>query len=293
MRRTYFLAGAVAAPFALAASPLVAAPAPALVRMESRTGGRLGVACYDLKRGVLIASYRNDERFPMCSTFKLLLAGCVLQRVDRGKERLERLIPYAQNDLQEYGPVTKANVGRGALSVETLLAAAVEVSDNTAANLLITSVGGPAALTHWLRGIGDMHTRLDRMEPELNTSLPNDVRDTTTPASMAQDVHALLFGNVLSTASQQRLRRWLEGSTTGTTLLRAGFPKVWTVGDKTGMGGPHNRYGDSSTRNDVAVAWIPNRKPIIAAVFLEGAAFAAEKRDAAIAEVGKYLATLV
>jgi len=145
--------------------------------MERKLGGRVGVAALDVRTGRRLA-YRADERFPMCSTFKWLLAAQVLSRVDAGQEQLARVVPYSKADLLDYAPVTRAHVGEGAMKVKELLAAAIQYSDNTAANLLLSAAGGPAALTSYLRQLGDPSTRLDRMEPDLNSALPGDVRDT-------------------------------------------------------------------------------------------------------------------
>jgi beta-lactamase class A len=179
------------------------------------------------------------------------------------------------------------------MTVTQLCKAAIEYSDNTAANLLLRSLGGPQAVTRYARSIGDAHTRLDRMEPELNTSIPGDPRDTTTPASMADDMRRILLGTTLSTASRGLLRGWLVNSRTGDTCLRAGMPRSWIVGDKTGTGGPHNSFGDSSTRNDIAIAWPPARRPIVVTAYLSGAQLRAEQRDAALANVGKTVSRLL
>lgn len=175
-----------------------------LMALEARSGRRLGVAALDTVTGRRVA-HRAGERFAMCSTFKLALAGAVLASVDAGKESLDRRVAYTSADLLSYAPVTREHAKEGSLTVGALCASAVEVSDNTAANLLLRTLGGPAGFTRFLRALGDDVTRLDRDEPTLNTNEPGDVRDTTTPDAMLATMKALLLGDALSPASRQLL----------------------------------------------------------------------------------------
>ncbi|MDB5411369.1 MAG: putative beta-lactamase [Rhodospirillales bacterium] len=251
-------------------------------RIEAESQGRLGVAILDTASGTR-AGHRADERFPMCSTFKLLAAGTVLARVDAGQERLERHVTIAAGDLVPYSPITEKHVDRAGMSLGELCEAALTVSDNTAGNLLLRSLGGPAALTRYARSLGDAATRLDRIEPDLNEALPDDPRDTTTPAAMLENLRRLAVDDALLPASRQQLIAWLTGSKTGDARLRAGMPKEWRVGDKTGT-------GDRGTTNDVAVIWPPQRAPAIVAAYLTGASPSGEQRDAALAAVGRAVA---
>src|SRR5215471_10283730 len=165
-----------------------------ILSIEQRTGARIGVAALDtasLKR----LDYRSEERFPMCSTFKFLAAAGVLKRVDEKQEKLDRFASYSAKDILEYSPVTKAHLEDGGMLLGALCAAAIEQSDNTAGNLLLDAIGGPMGLTNFSRTLGDKVTRLDRKEPELNTAMPGDERDTTTPAAMCLDMQRLLLGN--------------------------------------------------------------------------------------------------
>jgi beta-lactamase class A len=221
-----------------------------------------------------------NERFAMCSTFKLLLAATVLARVDAGKESLDRRVPYDTSDLLSYAPITRRHASEGGMSVGSLCAAAIQYSDNTAANLLLSTVGGPRGVTHWLRSQGDEITRLDRTEPDLNTNIPDDPRDTTTPAAMVATMRKLLSGNALSPTSRKQLVRWLIGNTTGGARLRAGLDPAWIIGDKTGT-------GDRGAANDVAVIW-PKKgaAPWFVAVFVSTPNARPAERDAEIAEVG-------
>jgi beta-lactamase class A len=250
-----------------------------LGRVETESGGRLGVAVLDTLTGVQVG-HRADERFPMCSTFKLLAAAAVLARVDAGRERLDRRIRFESSDIVVNSAVTKDRVGGDGMSLAELCEAAMTVSDNTAGNLILASLGGPDGLTAYARSLGDTLTRLDRIEPALNEALPGDPRDTTTPAAMLSNLRTLALGTVLSAASRELLTAWLVGNKTGDTRLRAGLPKDWRTGDKTGA-------GERGTTNDVALVWPPQRLPIIISIYLTGTPAASEQRNATLAKVGR------
>jgi beta-lactamase class A len=252
--------------------------------IERSSSGRLGVAVLDTATGAC-AGHRTDERFPMCSTFKLLAVAAVLQRVDAGKENLSRRLTFAAKDILAYSPITGKQADGGSMPLSELCDAAIRYSDNTAANLLLSTIGGPAGVTSFARSIGDTMTRLDRTEPDLNQALPDDSRDTTTPAAMLHNLQALFLGKVLSEDSRIQLQNWMLKNTTGDSCLRAGLPKDWHIGDKTGSGG-------NGTRNDVAVIWPQQRPPVLAAVYLTGAvAISADQRDAVIATVARAIAS--
>jgi beta-lactamase class A len=252
-----------------------------LARIERVSGGRLGVAVLDTGTGAR-AGHRADERFPLCSTFKLLAAAAVLARVDARTEKLDRRIRVEEAALVDYSPLTKPQAG-GDMTLEAICEAAMVVSDNTAANLILDSLGGPAGLTAWLRTVGDPVTRLDRTEPTLNEAVPGDPRDTTTPAAMAATIQKLVLGDALSKASREKLTGWLVGNRTGDARLRAGLPKEFRVGDKTGSGG-------RGSTNDVAVIWPPGRAPVIVAAYLTETTAPPDRRNAALAAVGKAVA---
>jgi len=252
-----------------------------LVELERRHGGRLGIAILDTASQRLITQ-RGDERFALCSTFKALLAAFVLARVDRKQEDLSRMIVYGKEQLVPYSPITEKHTREGGLSVGSICEAAVTLSDNTAANLLLDSVGGPQALTDWLRTLGDDTTRLDRREPELNENRPGDLQDTTTPVAMLNTLRTLVFGSVLSPASRDQLIAWLVSNKTGDQKLRAGLPKGWRVGDKTGS-------GSNNASNDVAVIWPANRAPLIVTVYYTHSRADAGQVNALMAEVGRLM----
>jgi beta-lactamase class A len=256
--------------------------AATLKRLETESGGRLGVAMLDTATGAQIG-HRADERFPMCSTFKALAVSAVLKRVDAGKDNLARRIRFGKSDLVAYSPATEGRIDGDGMSVAELCAAAITLSDNTAANLLLASLGGPAEVTAFVRTLGDQVTRLDRIEPALNEGKVDDPRDTTTPSAMASDFRALVTGDVLSSGSRDQLIAWLVGNKTGDTRLRAGLPPGWRVGDKTGT-------GEQGTANDAAVIWPPQRAPIMLAVYLTQASVSSERQNAVIAAVARAIA---
>jgi beta-lactamase class A len=266
------------------AGPAFARPSP-FAEIERRAKGRLGVMALDVAGGRRLA-YRADERFPMCSTFKLALAACVLARVDAGHEMLSRRIHYTKADLLDYAPTATAHVAEGSMTLGDLCIAAVQLSDNTAANLILREIGGPKALTLWLRSIGDPITRLDRNEPTLNTWAPGEVHDTTTPAATTATLQKILLGTVLSPASRAALIQWMTGTGTGMKRLRAGLPADWKAGDKTGTWSDDAR----GTANDIAIIWPPKGGPILAAAYLALAAVPNGEREAALADVGRVIA---
>ena len=261
-------------------------PATAEARLreiESASGGRLGVQILNTATGARYG-HRADERFPMCSTFKVLASALVLRRVDLGQDRLDRHIRYGREVLIEHSPVTERHVGRG-MTLGELCDATITTSDNAAANLILQSCGGPEALTAYMRTLGDTETRLDRTEPALNEATPGDLRDTTTPAAMTASLRTLLLGDALSPASREQLAAWMVANTTGDTRLRAGLPAGWRVGDKTGAGA-------RGTNNDVGIVWPPGRAPWLVSAYLTDTERPKEQRDAALAQVGRLTAEL-
>lgn len=276
-------AGALLLPLGLPFLARADTPPPArLAAIEAESGGRLGVAVLDTASGRL-AGHRVDERFPLCSTFKMLAAAFVLARVDRGQESLDRRLVFQRADLVTHSPATGQHTGQPGMRMAELCDATVTLSDNTAGNLILDSFGGPAGLTAWLRTLGDKTTRLDRRETALNEAKPGDVRDTTTPAAMAQTMQKILLGQALSPASREQLTAWLIANKTGDQRIRAGLPQNWRVGDKTGS-------GERGTANDVAIVWPPGRAPLLLAVYLTGSTQKPEARSATIAAVAAAVA---
>ncbi|NMJ39626.1 class A beta-lactamase [Roseomonas sp. JC162] len=254
-------------------------------RIERREGGRLGVAVLDLGHR-RAAEHRSGDRFPMASTFKMLAAGAVLARIDAGQDSLDRRIRFGRGDLVTYSPVTEGQVGGEGMTVAALLEAMMTLSDNTAANLLLTAIGGPEGLTAFLRRHGDAVTRLDRMETALNEARPGDPRDTTSPAAMLATMRALTLGEVLSAASRARLVALMEGNRVSGGLFRARLPQGWRIGDRSGAGG-------FNTRGIAAVIWPSGgQAPLLVTAYLaEGPQQTLAARDAVLAEVAAAIFT--
>lgn len=248
---------------------------------EKQLNARMGYAELDLASGQILESYRPHERFPMMSTFKVLLCSAVLSRVDTGQEQLDRRIRYTKRDLVEYSPVTEQHLADG-MTVAELCNATITMSDNTAANLLLSSIGGPQALTSFLRKTGDSMTRLDRNEPELNEARPGDERDTTSPERMAKTLRQLLTGKILTAASQQQLIHWMVEDKVAGPLLRSVLPHGWFIADKTGA-------GERGSRGIVA-ALGPDGKPSrIVVIYLTESTATMNERNKQIAEIGASL----
>ncbi|GAA3469839.1 class A beta-lactamase [Nonomuraea roseola] len=264
-------------------------PAEAAARKELRAlevsfKGRIGAYAVDTATGRTIA-YRSGERFPLLSTFKAVVAAAVLQKARTSEPGLmDKVVKWTAADLKPNSPVTEKHVADG-LTVARLCEAAITLSDNTAANVLLKQIGGPAGLTKYFRTLKDPISRLDRWETELNDWNPKERRDTTTPAVMARDLRALTTGNALHVKDRERLNAWLIGNKTGDARIRAGLPKSWAVGDKTGT---TSAYGAA---NDIAVVW-PGKSgaPIIMSIYTNRKAANAPADEKVIADTATILA---
>jgi beta-lactamase class A len=282
-RRTLLTGGAATA--ALLLLPGTPAQAAAgLRRLERDYDGRIGAVGIDTGTGRTV-THRANERFPLLSTFKALAAAAVLDRA-RGREPglLDRVIHWTAADLLPNSPITAAHVADG-LTVAELCAAAIDYSDNLAANLLLERIGGPAGLTRYARCLGDPVTRLDRWETELNDWSPASPQDTTTPAAMATNLRNLTVGHELHPEDRDRLVGWLRANTTGAARIRAGLPDSWTVGDKTGSA---DAYGAA---NDIAIVHPPTGAPLILAIYTNRTAKNATYDNAVIASAATLLAS--
>jgi beta-lactamase class A len=256
--------------------------ARSLAAIEAKVGGRVGVFALDSGNGREFG-HRPDELFAMCSTFKWVLAAAILARVERGKLSLDERVSYDSKELLDNSPSTSSHVAEGFMTVGALAETAVMVSDNTAANLLLAKLGGPAGFTEFVRSLGDTVTRLDRKEPALNGNEPGDPRDTTSPRAMAGLMRKVLCGDALSPAGREQLLGWLRTCETGNDRLRAGLPRDWVVGDKTGT-------GQRGAVNDVAIAVPPGRAPILIASYLSDGKAGLPALTAAQADIGRLVA---
>ncbi|MCS0602702.1 class A beta-lactamase [Streptomyces sp. LP11] len=290
-RRGLLKAGLALTTTALAATAAAAAPTAAatpadtgeLADLERRHGTRLGVYARNARTGRTL-THRAAERFPMCSTFKAFAAAAVLRdHADRAP--MHRVIHYPPHDILPNSPRTEENLATG-MTVADLCAAAIQYSDNAAGNLLLRELGGPAGLTRFFRSLGDEVSRLDRWEPELNTAIPGDARDTTSPEAIGRTLERLILGRALDGAARERLVGWMQGNTTSGARFRAGLPRDWVVADKTGT-------GDYGTADDLGVAWTTRRTPVVLTVLSTRTAPDAPAVDALVAEAARIAARVV
>ncbi len=291
--RRDFLGAAVVLPLAACAGCTSGAPSAAtstavndlssrLEEVERRYEGRLGVYVPASARSGAIA-YRADERFAFCSTFKAPLVAAVLHQYPTS--HLDTMVRFTRADVNSISPVTEQHVDTG-LTVGQLCDAAIRYSDGTAANLLLTEVGGPTGFTDYLRRLGDNTSRLDQSEPELNRDAPNDTRDTTTPHAIALVFQQLLLGDALPPDKRTLLTDWMTRNTTGGKRIRAAFPADWKVADKTGS-------GDYGRANDVAVVWPPTGMPHVVAIYTDivGGGYDAQPNEAFVADAARVVAS--
>ncbi|OBK15316.1 class A beta-lactamase [Mycobacterium asiaticum] len=251
--------------------------------LERRYGGRVGVYVPETATTTALA-YRADERFAFCSTFKAPLVAAVLHQYPLA--HLDTLVTYTRSDINSTSPVTEQHVGSG-MTVRQLCDAAIRHSDGTAANLLLSQIGGPAGFTGYLRGLGDGVSRLDQAEPELNRDAPTDDRDTTTPRAMASVFQQLVLGDALPADKRTLLVDWMMRNTTGDNRIRAAFPD-WKVADKTGS-------GDYGRTNDVAVAWSPGGVPHVIAIYSDCTAggYDAQPDEAVVADAARIVVSAI
>lgn len=284
----------------MAASTILAMPAAAKpatrrfdaaerLRMLEVGQARLGVCFLDTVTGE-ISGNRIEERFAMCSSFKLAMVAACLREVDKGRLNLDEVLPYSEADLLPWAPVTRMHLAKGGLSIATLAQAAQEMSDGVAANLLVKRLGGPNAVTTKFREMGDTVTRLDRYEPDLGLVLSADTRDTTSPLAYAELVSRILTGSILRGDSRKRLLAWTRSTVTGAARLRAGLPTEWRTGNKTGTG---RDAGTTNKCNDVAITFPPGKNPVIIAAYFDSGEYTEKveaRHEAVLAEVGKIAA---
>lgn len=291
LKRRDFLITSIAVS-SLLSMPATAGPAKrrfdAAERLRALEVGhaRLGVCFLDTVTGE-ISGNRIEERFAMCSTFKLAMVAVCLRESDNGRLNLEEILQYSETDLLPWAPVTRKNLAKGGLSIATLAQAAQEMSDGVAANLLVKRLGGPEVVTAKFREMGDTVTRLDRYEPDLGLVLSADTRDTTSPLAYAQLVSRILTGDILRNNSRERLLEWTRNTTTGARRLRAGLPIEWRTGNKTGTG---RDEGTTNKCNDVAITFPPGKSPVIIAAYFDSGEYSEKveaRHEAVLAEVGK------
>jgi len=270
-------------PFTVHAEPVLGA----IREIEQDLEARVGFFMHDLHTGEVI-TYADGDRFPLNSTFKLLACGALLKQAESGGVSLSDTVLLRDVEIVDYSPAIEAHIrtGRVAIALDDACSMMLSVSDNTASNIVLSALGGPEALTAFLRSIGDQATRLDRWETDLNMAVPGDPRDTTTPRAIAQSVQSMVLGDTLSNASRSKLRSWLSKHRVADALFRASLPSNWFIHDRTGAGG----YG---SRSIVAIIYPPDREPIVTSLFLTETKANFASRNAAAARVGAAIVTHV
>lgn len=246
--------------------------------IEENLSADIGVAILNVETGEHW-SYRGDDRFPLTSTFKTISCAKLLHDSASNKALLDRTAEVRVSELVTYSPITQKYAGQE-ITLKDACQATMQTSDNTAANIIIKSVGGTEGITGFLRKIGDKMTRLDRLEPELNEGLLNDQRDTTTPNAITNTLNKLLFGSVLSNSSQQQLKEWMVSNQVTGNLLRSVLPEGWKIADRSGAGG----FG---ARSITAVVWGEGQSPLIISIYIAQTEASFSNRNAAIVKIGK------
>lgn len=246
-----------------------------LAALEATSGGRLGIAAMQIDTPLRV-SYRGEERFPVGCTAKIMGVAAILKKSMSDQQFLQETLYYKKSDLTNWTPITEKHLAEG-MTIEKLAQAAISYSDNTAMNLLAQQIGGPAGITAYARSIGDKTFRLDHGWPEEALANPAAQEDSSSPEAMQHSLHKIIFGGVLGKPQRQLLVHWMQNNTTGDKRIRAGVPKNWVVGDKTGTG---FHYGIT---NDIAIIWPPHCKPIILAAYYSNKSKTAPKRDDLIA----------
>lgn len=247
--------------------------------LEAKYNAKIGVYVLDTNDNSEIA-YNADERFAYCSTHKFLSVGALLQR--KTFDELNELRIYSADEILPYSAITKAHVADG-LTLAEICEAALRISDNTAANLVMEELGGIDAFRDSLRAIGDTVTEPARLEPELNIYNPGSLDDTSTPRQLAKDLQMYLLGDLLRDDKKILLASWMSDNSITDDLIKAGVPKDWKVLDKSGAG---INYG---MRNDIAVIFPPKRNPIVVAIMTRRNEAGARYDNELVADVARMI----
>ena len=249
-----------------------------LYKLEIAAKANIGVYAVDTDSGKII-NYNPSKRFAYCSTHKVFTVAEILHRYS--PEQLQEVIHYKEDDILSYAPVTKEHVDTG-MTLFDICEAAVRLSDNTAANLIIAKLGGIKNFKLALRELGDDITNPVRLEPEMNEFIPGDDSDTSTPKQMALNLQKYILGDVLNEEQKQILINWMTDNTITDNLIKASVPDNCKVIDKSGSG----TYG---TRNDIAIIYPESGKPIIMAIMTNRKMKYAIPDDKLIADIASVL----
>ena len=246
--------------------------------VEQNLGAKVGVSIYSVSDGYLW-HYNGDSRFPLMSTFKTLACAKLLHDVETAKLSIDRSVKIEEQDLIAWSPITEKLVGES-FSLKQACTAAMVMSDNTAANIVLDGISGPSELTLFMKELGDEVTRLDRIEPHLNEARSGDERDTTTPNAIVKSLGKLLYGEKLSSGSKEQLIEWMAGNKVSDSLLRSVLPEGWSIADRSGAGG----FG---SRGITAAIWSNEQQPLIVAIYLTQTEASFDERNKAIAKIGR------
>lgn len=249
----------------------------AISAIEKRIDGRIGVAVLNASDDQ-IWHYKGNQKFPLLSTFKTLACSKMLKMVEDDQLNINNETVVETNSLVVWSPVTKDLVGK-AITLGKACEATMLTSDNTAANIVLAHIGGPSAITNFMRSVGDMDTRLDRIEPDLNEATQGDVRDTTTPRAMVNSLRQIIFGGTISQKASDQLTTWMQKNTISDALLRSVLPEGWYIGDRTGA-------GENGSRAITAIIWSESHSPMIVAIYITETELTLSERNHVIAEVG-------
>lgn len=250
-----------------------------LKQEETRLPGKIGMSIVNAA-GQPIFGYRQSERFPLTSTFKVLACAALLDRLHKTAGSLDETVTIKPDELLSYSPITKNYVAPATITLQTLCSAAVSYSDNTAGNSILAYLGGPDAITRFMRESGDDVTRLDRTEPTLNEATPGDARDTSTPERMASGLHTLLATPHLTAPHREMLEKWMRDDKVADNLLRAALPEGWAIADKTGAGG----YG---SRAIIAAVYPKGAQPVYMAIYITQTDAEMRVSDGVIKRIGE------
>lgn len=325
MRAGYWLS--LASLFAIAAAPAQAAFDNAKLRSAltaltvAEGSGRLGVAVRDLEDGstVLVDAARP---YPMQSVYKLPIAVALLDRVDRGRIALTKVVHLTrENRSPGWSPLAR-EIGPDGLdrTIGQLLEAMMISSDNTACDALLDELGGPTVVQAVMSLKSLYEIRIDRPEKQIYANalglgawrgklyeervreaaiaaLPperrqlalnaylRDPRDTTTPRGMMDLLAKLAAGELLSADSTERLLQLMTVSATGLTKFKAGLPDDWTLAHKSGASG--ETFGIAAADNDVGIATGPDGRRLVIVALLSGSRLKSDARERMLAEVAR------
>ncbi|MCZ4388818.1 CARB family carbenicillin-hydrolyzing class A beta-lactamase [Vibrio alginolyticus] len=248
--------------------------------LEQQTSSRIGVSVWDTQADERW-DYRGDERFPLMSTFKTLACAKMLSDMDSGKLSKNATAKVDERSIVVWSPVMDKLAGQNT-RIEHACEAAMLMSDNTAANLVLNEIGGPKAVTMFLRTIGDKATRLDRIEPRLNEATPGDSRDTTTPNTILNTLRTLVEGETLSYESRVQLKIWMQDNKVSDSLMRSVLPTGWSIADRSGAGG-HGSRGIN------AIIWKENHRPVYISIYVTETELSLQARDQLVAQISQLI----